>query len=561
MTSAFTEIQQRAEESWRAFRESRLPRIVVGSATCGQAAGSSEVVQALRWGLKERRKRARITEVGCLGLCYAEPLVEIGLPGGPSVLYHGVTPALAGRLIDEHIVRKRPNKRRAVAVMDGAALEGIPRFEDVPMLRGQVRVVMRNCGRTDPTNIDHYIARGGYQGLVKALEMAPEEVVEEVKKSGLRGRGGVGFPAGLKWELTRKQAGASKYIVANAEEGEPGTFKDRVLLEGDPHALLEGILIAGYAVEAERGFIFVQAEYSLAARLLRTAISQARKAGLCGDGIAGSDFSFDISVRSGVGSYVCGEESAALECVEGLRGIPRIRPPYPAQSGLFDEPTVVNNVETLACVPFVLREGADRFQHWGTEKSPGTKVFSLCGNLARPGAVEVPLGTPLENILVEMAGGPQDGKGPPAVLIGGPTGGYVPKKHFDYPVDFDSLNEIGAMMGSGGIVALHDSQCVIDSVRHMVSFIEEESCGKCVPCRLGARQMAAILRRVAECGATPDDLAMLREICETLRLSALCGLGQAAPNPVLSSLRHFQDEYDSHVLRRRCSKSSGRRRS
>lgn len=548
----FEGIRQKAQAAWQEFAAKDRRRILIGDGTCGRAAGAGEVLAAVRAHLDRAGIEAAVCKVGCLGACYAEPLVELSAPATPAVLYGPLDPEQVPDLLSDYFRKGDLRADLALAVMDGDSQGGIPAFADLPMMQGQVRIVLRNCGAIDPENINHYIARGGYGGLARAVSMTPEQVIEEVKASGLRGRGGVGFPTGRKMELVHAQRDAPKWVVANAEEGEPGTFKDRVLMESDPHGLLEGMLIAGYAAGASRGVVFVQPNYPVCAQLLRTAVAQAGEIGLCGQRILGSDYSFHVEVCTGAGGYVTGEETALLEHFEGRRGIPRVRPPFPAQTGLGDKPTLVNNVETLANVPPILRKGAEWYRQQGTESSPGTKLFCLSGQLVRPGTVEFPLGVSIAKVVFEAGGGVPEGRSFRAALIGGPTGGYVPQKHLDLPLDFESLAQADAMMGSGAIVVADESCCIVDSALHMVRFLADECCGKCVPGRLGTQQMVRIMENVVAGSARLEDLELLKSIAGTLTLSALCGLGQAAGNPVVSSLRHFRDEYEAHILHKKC---------
>ena len=548
----FAEIQKRAEATWRQFRGGPGALVLVGDASCGRAAGSSEVIDAIRSELGKIGKQARVVGVGCLGICYAEPLVEIALPGTASVLYGKVTPAAAKELARWHVGKGEPRADLALATTNGASLDGVPRLEDLPMMQGQARLLTRNCGRIAPDNIDHYIANGGYQGLAKALTMSPEDVITEVERSGLRGRGGVGFPTGRKWRFVYEAAGSSKHIVANAEEGEPGTFKDRFLLESDPHALLEGMLIAGYAVGAGEGHIFVQAHYPALARTLRTAINQAYELGLCGAHALGADFSFELELRTGISSYVCGEETGLLESLESKRPVPRARPPYPAQAGLWAEPTVVNNVETLANAPLILERGADAFRSLGAADSPGAKLFTLAGDVSRPGVVEFPLGVTLRRLIEGAGGGLPEGAGLGAVLLGGIAGGFLPPEYLDTPVDFDSLQPAGAMMGTGAILVADESRCVLDILLNQLEFLSDESCGKCVPCRLGTRQMLNIVKAITEGRGRATDVENLKRIGAAMKVASACGLGQAAPNPVLSAIRHFGSVYEAHIGRGVC---------
>jgi NADH-quinone oxidoreductase subunit F len=412
--------------------------------------------------------------------------------------------------------------------------------------------VLRNCGVIDPENIDHYIARDGYTGLAKALQATPEQVIEEINKSGLRGRGGAGFPTGRKWEFCRKSGSGTKYLICNADEGDPGAFMNRAVLESDPHAVLEGLLIAAYAIGAEKGYIYVRAEYPLAIERLKTAIQRAEAYGLLGENVLGSGFGFHLALKEGAGAFVCGEETALLASIEGQRGMPRPRPPFPAQRGLFGQPTNINNVETLANVPVILERGSAWFAQYGSEKSRGTKTFALAGKIARTGLIEVPLGIPLREIVFDIGGGIPGDKRIKAVQTGGPSGGCIPAGLLNIPVDYEKLTEVGTIMGSGGMVVMDEDTCMVDIARYFVDFTQNESCGKCVPCRVGTKQMLLILQRIAGGAGRPEDLETLRELGAAVKQGSLCGLGQTAPNPVLTTLRYFEDEYQAHILRKKC---------
>jgi NADH:ubiquinone oxidoreductase subunit F (NADH-binding)/NAD-dependent dihydropyrimidine dehydrogenase PreA subunit len=416
----------------------------------------------------------------------------------------------------------------------------------------QMRLALRNCGVIDPENIDEYIIRGGYIGLKKALQMEPMDVVNEVKTSGLRGRGGAGFPTGMKWQFANSSTGSKKYIVCNADEGDPGAFMDRSLLEGDPHAVLEGMMIAGRAIGADEGYIYVRSEYPLAIKRLRTAISQAERYGLLGDNILGLGFNFKIKIKEGAGAFVCGEETALLASIEGKRGVPRHRPPFPAVEGLWGKPTCINNVETLANVPLVLRHGSEKFASVGTEGSKGTKVFALTGKVNNTGLVEVPMGVTIREVVFDIGGGIRYGKKFKAAQIGGPSGGCIPEEHLDLPIDFDSLTAAGAMMGSGGLVVVDEDTCMVDMARYFLNFTKNESCGQCIPCRLGTSQMYNILEDITEGRGKPEDLKLLEELAWAVKKGSMCGLGQTAPNPILTTLRYFRHEYEAHVNDRRC---------
>jgi NADH-quinone oxidoreductase subunit F len=552
--SSFKELQQQAKAEWERFSQPGRPRVLIGSATCGRAAGSLEVLKAFETELEKRGLAAdtNVVEVGCLGMCYAEVLVEIRGRDSRRVLYHGVDPRFVPRLVESHLVRGEPLLTRALAVMDGTSLDGIPSFDEMPMIRNQVRVVLRNCGVIDPSNLNHYIARGGYSGLARALEMNCEDVIDEVKTSGVRGRGGAGFPTGLKWQFARKSPGDVKYVICNADEGDPGAFMDRSVLEGDPHSVLEGLAISGYAIGASAGYVYCRAEYPLAVERIQGAIAQMRANGLLGSNILGSNFSFDIQLKKGAGAFVCGEETALMQSIEGRRGMPRSRPPYPAVAGLFGKPTNINNVETLAAVSAILEKGAAWYARYGTEKSRGTKTFALAGKINRTGLIEVPMGIPLRTVIEEIGGGVLAGKKFKAVQTGGPSGGCIPAPHMDIPVDYEHLAEVGSIMGSGGMVVMDEGSCMVDVARYFLTFTENESCGKCVPCRMGTQHLLRILTDIAEGRGTPRQIETMKKISDTMMKASLCGLGQTAPNPVLTTLRYFEDEYRAHVENRKC---------
>ncbi|MCW3490090.1 NADH-quinone oxidoreductase subunit NuoF [Dethiobacter alkaliphilus] len=417
----------------------------------------------------------------------------------------------------------------------------------------QKRLVLQNCGVIDPENIDEYLKKDGYEGLKKALKMKDTAIIEEVKKAGLRGRGGAGFPSGVKWEFTYKAKGDKKYVVCNADEGDPGAFMDRSILEGDPHAVIEGMLIAGFAIGADEGYVYCRAEYPLAIKRLRTALEQARERGYLGDNILGTGFNFNLKIKEGAGAFVCGEETALLASIEGERGMPRPRPPFPANSGLWGKPTCLNNVETFANVPYILRDGAEFFASVGTERSKGTKVFALTGKINNTGLAEVPMGMSIRDIIFDIGGGVKDGKAFKAVQIGGPSGGCLPEDHLDLPVDYDSLTKAGAIMGSGGLVVMDETTCMVDLARFFLTFTQNESCGKCTPCREGTKRMLEILERITQGKGEADDIETLEELAYSIKDSSLCGLGQTAPNPVLSTLRYFRQEYEEHINEGKCS--------
>ena len=489
MIVTFDKIKSRAISEWEALESSNKPRILIGTATCGRAAGAMAVLEAINRELKRLKIKASVIQVGCIGLCYIEPIINIIKPGRPHVYYGNITPELAAQLIDDYLVKDNPRPDLALGTVGEDSVEGIPKLFELPMLKPQVRICLRNCGFIDPEDINHYIARDGYSGLVKTLGMKPEEVIEEVKKSGLRGRGGAGFSTGLKWEFCRKSPGTPKYVICNADEGDPGAFMDRSLLESDPHAVLEGMLIGAYAIGASEGYIYIRAEYPLAIERLKVAISQMEEYRLLGDNILGSGFSFHLKIKQGAGAFVCGEETALMASIEGKRGMPRPRPPFPAQAGLWGKPTNINNVETWGNVSAILQRGADWYASYGSEGNKGTKNFSLVGKVVRTGLIEVPMGIPLQEIIYGIGGGIPGGKRFKAVQTGGPSGGCLPASLLNLPVDYDSLTKAGSIMGSGGMVVMDEDNCMVDVARYFISFTQSESCGKCVPCRVGTKQM------------------------------------------------------------------------
>ncbi len=548
----FEQIKGQAILQWKAMQESDKVRMLIGMGTCGRAAGAEDVLDVLRQKLAERHIEADIIPVGCIGLCYAEPLIEVAKPGKPSVFYGNLTPELTAKIVDDYLVGGNPRPDLALGTRGEGVLEGIPRLFDLPVLKPQVRISLRNCGNIDPEKIDHYIANGGYEGLARALKMKPQEVIDEVKKSGLRGRGGAGFPTGMKWQFCHDAAGDSKYIICNADEGDPGAFMDRALLEGDPHAVLEGMLIGAYAIGAADGYIYIRAEYPLAIRRLRTAIKQMEEYGLIGEDIMGSGFRFNLKIKEGAGAFVCGEETAMIASIEGRRGMPRSRPPFPAQSGLWGKPTNINNVETWGNVSAILGRGAEWYAGYGTEKSKGTKNFSLAGKVVRTGLIEVPMGISLREIVYDIGGGILGGKQLKAVQTGGPSGGFIPASLIDLPVDYESLTGAGSIMGSGGMVVIDEDTCMVEMTKFFLTFTQSESCGKCIPCRWGTKQMLDILVDISEGKGRPGDIELLEELAESVKTSSLCGLGQTAPNPVLTSIRYFREEYKAHIEEKRC---------
>ncbi len=514
--------------------------------------GSREVQTVLERELAAHglRNHVRVTVAGCLGMCARGPIVIVN-PG--HVIYGGVGEAEMVEIVREHLRDDRPVSRYVIE--DDHLFNRYYRvFGDVAFFGRQMRIALRNCGIIDPESLDDYLAVRGYEALATVLtKMTPHELIAEMKKSGLRGRGGAGFPTGVKWELTANEDGDEKFVICNADEGgDPGAFMDRNAIEGDPHSVVEGMAIGGYAVGAQTGIVYIRGEYVLAIERLRRAIDDARAGGLLGQSVMGSTFSFDIEVRRGAGAFVCGEETALMHSLEGQRGMPRPRPPYPSASGLFGKPTVVNNVETWANIPAIVLDGAEWFGSLGTEGSKGTKVFALSGKVNNTGLVEVPMGTTLREIVMDIGGGVPGGKKFKAVQIGGPSGGCVPEQLLDTPVDYESLQAAGASMGSGGLIVMDESTCMVDIARYYLEFTQEESCGKCTPCREGTKRMLEILTRMTRGEAEEGDIERLERLGATIEKASLCGLGQSAPNVVLSTLRHFRQEYEVHVRERRC---------
>jgi len=545
-------IKNQAASQWEAMQNSPRPRILIGTATCGMAAGAEDILQALGKELEKNNIKADIIQVGCIGLCYAEPLIEVIKPGKPSVFYGNVTPEMVAGIIKDWLAGDNPRPDLALGTRGEGTLEGIPKLFELPVLKPQIRIVLRNCGNIDPANIGHYIANGGYEGFIKALKMKPQEVIDEMKKSGLRGRGGAGFPTGMKWQFCHDAPGTIKYIVCNADEGDPGAFMDRAVMEGDPHAVLEGMLIGAYAIGASEGYVYIRAEYPLAIKRLIVALKQMEECGLLGDNILGSGFNFHIKIKEGAGAFVCGEETALMASIEGNRGMPRSRPPFPAQSGLWGKPTNINNVETWANVSAILQKSASWFASYGTEKSKGTKTFSLVGKVVRTGLIEVPMGISLREIIYGIGGGILGGKKYKATQTGGPSGGCLPTSFLDSPVDYESLAAAGSIVGSGGMVVMDETTCMVDVARYFLNFTQSESCGKCIMCRLGTKQMLDILEEIVHGKGRKGDIELLLEVGDAIKNGSLCALGGTAPNPVLTTIRYFRDEYEAHINEKRC---------
>ena len=523
--------------------------LVCGGTGC-RASASKNIICRLEDCLKERalEDEVQVIATGCFGFCEKGPIIKI-MPD--NTFYVQVKPEDAEEIVNEHIIKGRKVERllykepsKKVTVSDSKHME---------FYKKQLRIALRNCGFIDPENIEECIGRDGYSALAKCLtEMTPEAVIDEIKRSGLRGRGGGGFPTGLKWEFARKYQADQKYVVCNADEGDPGAFMDRSIMEGDPHSVIEAMAICGYSIGASKGLVYIRAEYPLAIERLRIAIEQAEKYGLLGENILGTDFSFHIEIRYGAGAFVCGEETALIHSMEGPRGEPTTKPPFPAESGYLNKPTNVNNVETLANIPVILNKGADWFASIGTERSKGTKVFALAGKINNVGLIEVPMGTTLREVIYEIGGGIKNGKKFKAVQTGGPSGGCLTEKHLDTPIDFDNLLAAGSMMGSGGMIVMDEDDCMVAVAKFYLEFIVEESCGKCSPCRIGNKRLLEILTRITEGKGTMEDLDNLRNLSQVIKDTALCGLGQTSPNPVLSTLEHFYDEYVAHIRDHKC---------
>jgi NADH-quinone oxidoreductase subunit F len=510
---------------------------------------SLEITEALRKAVAEQGVAGvNVDFTGCHGFCEQGP-VAIVEPDG--IFYSHVTVEDVPDIVESHFKNGKPVER--LFYKDPVSGQAIPFHKDIKFYNMQQRIILRNCGRINPERIEDYIATGGYEALKKVLKgMTPEQVIDEIKRSGLRGRGGAGFPTGTKWEFCRKAASDQKYMICNADEGDPGAFMDRSTMEGDPHTVLEGMIIAAYAIGASEGYIYIRAEYPLAVKRVRLAIKQAEATGFLGEKILGSNFSFNIHVKEGAGAFVCGEETALMASIEGKRGMPRSRPPFPATSGLWGKPSNINNVKSLATVPVIINRGADWYAATGTEKSKGTCVFALTGKIANSGLIEVPMGIQLRKIIYEIGGGIPGGRKFKAVQTGGPSGGCLPESYLDQNVDYESLAAAGSMMGSGGMVVMDEETCMVDVARYFLSFTQAESCGKCVPCRVGTKQMLDVLVRICAGEGRPEDIPLLEKMGDHIKAGSLCALGQTAPNPILTTLRYFRDEYEAHIFEKRC---------
>ena len=524
--------------------------VLVCTGTGCVSSGSKKVIAKLEEELKANSldKEVKIVETGCQGFCEQGPLVII-YPEG--TFYTHVQESDVPEIVSEHLIKGRIVGR--LLFKEPLTAQSVPDYADIDFYKKQHRLVLKNCGHINPDSLEEYIGADGYEGLAKVLlTMTPEQVVEEMKKTGLRGRGGGGFPTGMKWGFCQKSPGPKKYIICNADEGDPGAFMDRSLLEGDPHAILEGMIIGAYAIGADEGYIYCRAEYPLAIKRLKQAIAQAEEAGLLGENILGTDFNCTIHIKEGAGAFVCGEETALMASIEGKRGMPRPRPPFPAVKGLWEQPSNINNVETFANVPYIFRVGAEEYAKLGTEKSKGTKVFALTGKINNTGLAEVPMGITMREIIFDIGGGIIGGKKFKAVQIGGPSGGCIPEQLLDTPVDYDSLIAAGAMMGSGGLVVMDEETCMVDVAKFFLNFTQSESCGKCTPCREGTKRMLEMLEKITDGKGEDGDIEKLEKLASSIKAGALCALGQTAPNPILSTLRYFRDEYEAHIKEKRC---------
>ncbi len=528
--------------------DAREKHILVCHGTGCTSSKSSQILVNFKKILEEKKiENVRVIKTGCFGLCAKGPIVIIR---PEDTFYAMVTPEDCEEIIKTHIMEGNKVERLLAKDIDGTVVN---RLDDLNFYKKQKRIALKNCGVINPEDIDEYIAFDGYLGLERVLtQMSPKEVIEEIKNSGIRGRGGAGFPTGKKWELTRDSEGIQKYVVCNADEGDPGAFMDRSILEGDPHCVLEAMAIAAYCIGANKGFIYVRAEYPIAVQRLQIAIKQAREYGLLGNHIFNTDFDFDIEIRLGAGAFVCGEETALLESIEGKRGQPRVKPPYPANSGLWGKPTLINNVETYANIAQIILKGSKWYSSIGTENSKGTKVFALGGNVNNIGLVEVPMGTTLREIVYDIGGGIPNNRDFKAAQTGGPSGGCIPKEHLDTPIDYESLKEIGSMMGSGGLIVMDDTKCMVSLAKFYLEFTVSESCGKCTPCRIGTKRMLEILERLCDGKGSEIDIYKLEKLATNIQKASICGLGQSAPNPVISTLKYFREEFKEHAIEKQC---------
>ena len=545
----FSSYREQALQKWDSqIVHSDIPVIYLGTASCGIAAGALDILEVIQQTVAELGQIVRILQVGCIGPCYLEPIMDIAMPGQVRVSYTNVTAHKVKKILKSCLLEGDFLPQMAAGHFGDESLSvrtGIPRFFDLPMLKPQVRVILKNCGYIDPEDIDHYLAHEGYAGFLKVLREGPEYALDALKTSGLRGRGGAGFLTFKKWELCRWAGGKQKYAICNADEGDPGAFMNRALIESDPHAVLEGLLIGGYTIGATQGIIYVRAEYPLAVKRLKHAIAQMHEYGLLGQNILGSDFSFEILIKEGAGAFVCGEETALIASLEGGRGMPRPRPPFPSESGYNDCPTLINNTETFGTIPAIMRNGGKWYQQFGVPGNNGTKTFSLVGKARNTGLIEVPLGTSLRQIVEEIGGGTE--RPFKAVQTGGPLGGCLGSAQLDTPITYEAMRDQGSIMGSGGVIVMDESTCIVDMAHYFVGFALRESCGNCTPCRIGTRVLINRLEKIIRGEGEPQDLEMMRRVADIMVKTSLCGLGQAASNPVTSSLNYFLPEYEAHI--------------
>lgn len=548
--SAYDELKKKAESAPGEKNREGIPTITIGMATCGKAAGADEIDLVFREILEERKIEANIIHVGCIGHCYAEPVVIIENPGFPPILYYNVTPGKAKILVKSFLEKGDPHFEYILGAMEDNDL--VPAVSGFPRFGMEVRLVMGPCGHVDPENIYDYIRHGGYSSIPEVFRMGPKEIIEEMKKSGLRGRGGAGFPIGTKLEMTMTAHGDEKYLICNADEGDPGAYMDRTIIESNPHQLIEGMLISAYAAGASKGIVYVRHEYPLAVKTLEKALLNAEENKLLGKNILSSDFDFTVSVFQGSGAFVCGEETALIQSIEGKRGCPVNRPPYPSEKGLFGKPTLINNVKTLSTLPAIIKKGSRWFSGTGTKGSPGTAIFSIVGDVLHPGLVEIPMGVTIRTLIFDICGGIPNHKKFKAVQIGGPSGGCLPEECLNTPIDFDSLNEAGAMMGSGGMVVMDEDTCMVDVARYFLEFTQNESCGKCTFCRIGTKHLLSILERITHGEGREGDIELLEELSMEIKEGSLCGLGKTAPNPVLTMLKYFRKEFEAHIKEKKC---------
>ncbi len=546
----YANIKDKSISEWNNLINSDKIIIYVGNATCGRAAGSTDTIKTFKDMLEEYNLQGEVVPVGCNGHCYAEPIVTIQNPGFPPLMYKNIREGEARVLVKAFLIEGDP----CFDYMIGSITpdDNYPNINDYPRFLFEKKIVMNINGIIDPYNIRHYIANEGYSGFIKALGMKREDIIEVIKNSGLRGRGGAGFPTGVKWEITANSSGDFKTIICNGDEGDPGAYMDRTIMESNPHQLLEGLLIGAYSIGAENAILYIRAEYPIAVNTMKTAIHDAKKEGFIGKNIFGSDFSIDVSVFQGAGAFVCGEETALISSLEGKRGVPTVKPPYPSERGFKGQPTLINNVKTLSAIPYILRNGAQAFKEIGLSNCPGTAIFSVVGDVEYPGLVELPMGETLRHLIFDICGGIKGGKEFKAVQIGGPSGGCLPEAFLDIPIDFDSLRGAGAMMGSGGMVVMDSSSCMVEVAKFFLDFTQKESCGKCTFCRVGTRQLLEILQRITKGQGEMEDISLLKKLSDVIVKGSLCGLGKTAPNPILTTIRYFEDEYIAHIIDKKC---------